>query len=75
MGENVKLTPTMLEGLRLMEIKLRRQRTTMAEPNENTGRALAKRGLIEFVEKSRGWNYYVLTDAALAALAASEAHP
>lgn len=74
MGD-VKLSPTMLEGLRLMEIKLRRQRITMAEPNESTGRALLKRGLIEFVEKSNGWNYYVLTESGRAVLAKAEARP
>lgn len=75
MGENVKLTPTMLSGLRKMALKLKRQSSTLAEPNEGTGRALAKRGLIEFVETSNGWNYYVLTDAGRAELEKSEARP
>lgn len=66
-----KLTPTMLVGLEAMERKLRRQSKSLAEPNENTGQALLKRGLIEFVGKENGWNYYVLTDAGRAALEAN----
>jgi len=73
MSKNVKLTPTMLAGLRKMALKLQRQKTTMAEPNESTGKALAARGMIEFVEKSNGWNYYILTDAGRAELANAEA--
>ncbi|WP_430439035.1 hypothetical protein [Shinella sp.] len=68
----MKLTPTMLAGLRKMALKLKRQSSTLAEPNENTGRALAKRGLVEYVETSNGWNYYVLTDVGLAELARAE---
>lgn len=64
----MKLTPTMLAGLHKMALKLQRQKKTMAEPNDNTGRALAARGLIQFVDKSNGWNYYVLTDAGRSAL-------
>lgn len=68
----VKLTPTMLEGLRKMALKLKRQSSVMAEPNDNTGRALEKRGLIAFAGKSGKWNRYVLTDAGRAALERSE---
>lgn len=68
----MKLTPTMLAGLRKMALKLKRQSSTLAEPNENTGRALAKRGLVEYVETSNGWNYYVLTDVGRAELARAE---
>ena len=72
MSKNVKLTPTMLAGLRKMALKLKRQSETLPEPNENTGKALAARGLIEFVKTSNGWNYYVLTDAGRAEVARSE---
>ena len=64
----MKLTPTMLNGLRKMAKKLERQSQTMAEPNDNTGRALEKRGLVRQTETRNGWNYYVLTDAGRAAL-------
>lgn len=57
------LTPTMLEGLRKMEMKLRRQTATLAEPNENTGKALLRRGLLERTDTQNGWNYYTITDA------------
>lgn len=59
----MKLTPTMLHGLRHMATRLKSQRSTLAEPNENTGKALVARGLIELVDKSNGWNRYVLTAA------------
>ena len=72
MGKNLKLTPTMLSGLYKMAQKLKRQSDTMAEPNDNTGRALAVRGLVQFVEQRRGFNYYVLTDAGRAELARAE---
>ncbi|WP_430438952.1 hypothetical protein [Shinella sp.] len=70
----MKLTPTMLAGLRKMALKLKRQSSTLAEPNENTGRALAKRGLVELAADGprNGWNYYVLTDAGRAELARAE---
>lgn len=69
----MKLTPTMIHGLRKMELKLKRQSSTMAEPNENTGRALAARGLIELAETTKnGWNYYVLTEAGRALLREEE---
>lgn len=59
----MKLTETMDSGLRKMAEKLKRQTATLAEPNENTGQALAKRGLIEKTDTQHGWNYYQLTDA------------
>lgn len=77
MGENVNLTPTMLNGLRKMALNLMRQSVTLAEPNENTGRALAKRGLIELADNGprNGWNYYVLTHAGRAVVEEVEARP
>jgi len=65
----MKLTPTMLHGLAQMEKNLRRQPETLAEPNDNTGKALEKRGLVVRVaEKTNGWNYYRLTEAGRTAL-------
>lgn len=64
-----KLTPTMYEGLKVMAGKLLRQPSVLSYPNENTGKALLKRGLIEYVETRDGWRRYVLTDAGRAALA------
>ncbi len=68
------LTPTMLEGLKQMAEKIRYRRASLAEPNDNTGKALEKRGLIAFSEKHNGFNYYVLTDAGRALLAKHEEH-
>nr|DAE48935.1 MAG TPA: Transcriptional regulator PadR-like family [Caudoviricetes sp.] len=65
----MKLTPTMKEALARMADKLKYRSRVFSEPNENTGRALLKRGLIEVVGKSGGWNLYVLTDAGRQVLA------
>lgn len=67
-----KLTPTMLAGLRKMALKLKRQSETLPEPNENTGKALEARGLIEFTKTNNGWRYYVLTDAGRAEVTRAE---
>jgi hypothetical protein len=64
----MKLTPTMLNGLTRMAAALRRQDAVMAEPNETTGKALLKRGLIEIVDARTVWPRYRLTDAGRAAL-------
>lgn len=65
----MKLTPTMLAGLQKMAQNLKRQSATMGEPNDGTGKALERRGLVERVEhNSSGWNYYVLTAAGRSAL-------
>lgn len=66
----MKLTDTMEQGLRKMAKKLERQTATVAEPNDNTGRALEKRGLIEKTDTQNNWNYYQLTDAGRAFLSA-----
>jgi hypothetical protein len=67
-----RLTPAMLNGLREMDENLKRWGTTMAVPNENTGRALESRGLIEVIGKSGKWNRYVLTPAGRQALEADD---
>jgi len=67
--EQAGLTPTMLAGLKKMARYLERRSETMAEPNDNTGRALLNRGLLEFVHQKNGWNYYRITPAGRAALA------
>lgn len=64
-----RLTETMIGGLRRMAQKLERHSAVMAEPNENTGKALLKRGLIEIVEDRPSWPRYRLTEAGRAALA------
>lgn len=64
----MKLTPTMLSGLARMARNYDRYGTTMAEPNENTGRALEKRGMIEAVGISGPWRRYRITPAGRAAL-------
>lgn len=69
-----KLTPTMLAGLRKMALKLKRQSETLPEPNENTGKALEARGLIEFTRTNNGWKYYVLTEAGRTEAAKVEGH-
>lgn len=56
-----ELTPTMILGLETMAKKLLRRSETLAEPNENTGKALLKRSLIEATGKKNGWNYYRIT--------------
>ena len=63
-----KLTPTMLDGLRRMAKRLERMGCVMAEPNENTGRALLKRGLIEIADDRAAWPRYRLTDLGRTAL-------
>lgn len=63
-----KLTPTMLNGLRRMAARLKTRQGVMSEPNEATGKALLKRGLIEVVEARGHWPLYRLTDAGRAAL-------
>jgi hypothetical protein len=67
-----KLTETMLFGLRAMEARMSRQSSVLPEPNESTGKALEKRGLIEFVKLDKGWRYYRVTDAGRAALARAQ---
>lgn len=66
----MKLTETMLAGLKKMATKSRRfgDVPMLPEPNENTGKALEKRGLIEFVEMRSGWRHYRITEAGRAAL-------
>jgi len=66
------LTPTMLAGLKKMALKLERQQQTIAEPNDNTGRALEKRGLVEFIHTRNGWNYYRITELGRAAISEGE---
>lgn len=68
----MKLTPTMKDALAVMADKLKYSSSVFSEPNENTGRALLKRGLIEVVGKSGGWNLYVLTEAGRQALKGGE---
>lgn len=65
---SIKLTPTMMAGLEKMAEKLKRQSATLAEPNENTGKALEKRGLIERTDTINGWAYYRITHAGFEAL-------
>lgn len=62
MTDDLKLTPVMIKGLQRMALKLKRIETCMAEPNDNTGRALVKRGLLEEAEPYNGWKQYRLTD-------------
>jgi hypothetical protein len=71
MGE-VKLTATMLAGLAKMAAGLKKHQAVMAEPNEATGRALLKRGLIEVVVDRSAWPLYRITDAGRAALSQEE---
>ena len=68
----MRLSETMLHGLRKMQEKHRRQDTVLAEPNDNTGRALEKRGLVEFVMERDGWRRYRVTSAGRAALEAQD---
>lgn len=65
----MKLTETMAHGLAKMALFYdRRGAPVMAEPNENTGKALLKRGLIELAGSSGGVNLYVITEAGRQAL-------
>ncbi len=63
------LSPTMLNGLIKMHEKLKRWSFIMAEPNENTGKALEKRGYIKFVQYTGAFRTYVLTEAGEARVA------
>jgi|GEM_PF-3262723 len=65
----MKLTETMLHGLAQMaRYSDRRGNPVMAEPNENTGKALMKRGLIELTGSNGGVNLYDITEAGRQAL-------
>ncbi len=68
----MKLTTNMKEALASMADKIKYRSSDFPEPNENTARALLKRGLIEVVGKSGGWNLYVLADAGRQALKGGE---
>jgi hypothetical protein len=60
-----ELSETMDRGLRAMAKKVRRYGGyVMAEPNDNTGRALERRGLLEKDPRVGSvWQRYCLTDA------------
>lgn len=64
----MKLTKTMIEGLRRMAVRLETRSAVMAEPNENTGKALLARGLIEIAKERPAWPLYRITPAGRAAL-------
>jgi len=57
-----ELTETMKSGLLRMAKKLERQEASLGEPNNNTAKALVKRGLVQGVGKRNGWDYYILTE-------------
>lgn len=61
----MKLTPTMEAGLRRMAYNMGKYNmAVMAEPNDNTGKALEKRGLVARANKpGDAWNRYTLTEA------------
>lgn len=64
-----KLSQAMEIGLRHMAKALTRMDAVMPYPTDNTGKALERRGLIEFVRlNSGGWRTYRLTPAGRAAL-------
>lgn len=69
----MELSETMDRGLRSMAKKLRRYGGyVMAEPNDNTGRALERRGLLEKDPRvESAWQRYCLTDAGWAYVDAS----
>ena len=64
------LTKTMMDGLREMAKASDRypgSPAVLASPNDNTGRALEKRGLIK-LHSCQNWNRYTITDAGRKAL-------
>lgn len=64
-----KLSPMMQKGLRRMADNLTTANAVMAYPTDNTGKALERRGLIEFVRlNSGGWRTYRITPAGRRAL-------
>ncbi len=70
-----KLSPMMEKGLRRMAENLASANAVMACPTDNTGKALERRGLIEFVcLNSGGWRTYRLTPAGRRALEPKENH-
>jgi len=68
----MKLSPTMIEGLRSMAVESDRinGKSVFARPNENTGRALVARGLIERADVTFAWPRYTITQAGRDVLAA-----
>lgn len=67
-----KLSPMMLKGLRRMAESLTRSGAVMAYPTDTTGKALERRGLVEFAGlNSGGWRTYRLTEAGRRALESS----
>jgi len=62
---NQAMTKTMERGLLAMAKKLARNNEAygycMSEPNENTGKALVRRGMIAEVEHFTAWPQYRLT--------------
>jgi hypothetical protein len=71
------LTPTMLNGLRRMhkDIVKRNGRPVLASPNDNTARALVRRGLLQESGASGGWQRYILTEAGRRSLASYDPTP
>lgn len=58
----LKLTKTMLGGLDRMERSAARTGTSLGWPNENTARALERRGLVKVVGSERNWLTYEITE-------------
>lgn len=66
---SAKLSETMQRALGLLYNDLKHQKAALIWPNENTGRALEARGLVEVLGRSGSWALYGLTETGRAAVA------
>ena len=70
----MKLTPTMVSGLRMMAKDYKRSGFAAGHPTDNTARALEARGLVSVQKQVRGgWLYWSVTDEGFRVLAELDA--